>query len=393
MLERLTARIVRIATKFSTPHAAWQGMDRQVRKILTLAERLSKPDVHDPAKMRRIYRRQHLLWNIETDHSVSTEDQALGDQLSLRWYWLGKQEGKGQCLVYFHGGGMVLGDLESHDRFCRFIAKMRKMTVVAVHYRRAPEHPYPAAIEDAITAWNSVVEQWQEQGGSLQHLGIGGDGSGATLATVVCQKSAQPQAQEVDIVLPVLKPVWQWLICPETDSTDGSSESWITNSQDLFLTSQLVERCRNHYLPDVDQRNRPDVSPLHAPAELLAQLPATVVITAGFDPLRDQGLNYVRKLKLAGVPVASHHEPTMPHGYIHLGGCSDKALVALDKAVSMIDTIALQARRTMPVETPGFVPRFQGPPVNLQVQKLPKQKQAGSDAEVAQEPGTSNNPV
>ncbi|CAM3809407.1 alpha/beta hydrolase [Parendozoicomonas haliclonae] len=346
MFDWILSRMARSAAAMVPPHPAWLGMDRQMRKLMTLIQWVSNPDVQSPKSLRRSYRLSSNLWNIPADPTVMVRDESLNDDISLRWYTVADSDND-QCLVYYHGGGMMIGDLDTHDRFCRRIARKRRMTVVAVDYRLAPEHPFPAGAEDAIVAWNAIAEKWQSQGGDLRQLGIGGDSAGGYLAAVVCQQHVRSTLS----VKPEHMPAWQWLIYPMLNCLDRSSSSWVTYSHDLILTSQLVARFHDTYVPNKEEQSLIAASPACADAELLAALPPAVVITAEYDPLRDQGVAYARALKGAEVAVAVHHESKLPHGYINFTGFSDAALRATEKAISLIDMICLQARRTLPVKT------------------------------------------
>ena len=342
MFESLISYLASFFASFFSPDSVWPGMDRNMRKLESLMQKFSSPDSQSPAKLRRLYRFCSTLWTLPQEPSVVVREETVNENISLRWYL---SEGSNErCLVYFHGGGMMLGDLQTHDRFCQRIAHKRKMMVVSVTYRLAPEHPFPAGAEDAITAWNFVARRWQEQKKELKSLGIGGDSAGGYLATMVCQQYARPSLS----VKPVLMPAWQWLIYPVTDCLDRHSESWVTYSHGLVVSSQLLSRFYDAYIPEREQQALPEVSPVQATADVLAMLPPAVVITAEYDPLRDQGMAYARLLRAAGVAVVSHHEAKLPHGYISFGGFSDTALRGIDKAVSLIDMVCLQARRTMP---------------------------------------------
>ncbi|MTI12665.1 alpha/beta hydrolase [Sansalvadorimonas verongulae] len=345
MFEALVKGCARLIATMHSPHPAWLGMDRDMRKLMSLFDRAPSPEQQPPQKLRRSYRLSTSLWSLPTESSVTVRDEKINDNVTLRWYEsAGDNE---QCLVYFHGGGMMVGDLQTHDRFCRRIARKRRMTVVAVDYRLAPEHPFPAAAEDAIQAWNHVAQSWQGADKDLRNLGIGGDSAGGYLATMVCQQAILSGLTVRSEVMPA----WQWLIYPVVDCTERAGESMGTFSHSLILTSPLVCRFHDAYIPERKQQDLLEASPGLASNEVLAQMPPAVVITAEYDPLRDQGLGYARKLRAAGVAVVSHHEAKMPHGYIAFGGFSEGALRGIDKAVSLIDMICLQARRTLPGET------------------------------------------
>ncbi len=350
MFEGIMKGLAKVLVSVHGPSSAWLGMDRDMRKLMSLFQRIPAPDQQSPQKLRRSYRLSTSLWSLPVHPSVTVRDEVVNEDITLRWYESAREND--QCLVYFHGGGMMIGDLQTHDRFCRWVANRRGMTVVAVDYRLAPEHPFPAGAEDAIKAWNYIANSWSNAGKELKNLGIGGDSAGGYLATMVCQQFARSGLS----VKPDIMPAWQWLIYPVTDCTDRSSEAWGTYSHDLVLTSQLMNRFHDNYVPNVEQQSLPEASPGLASDEVFTQLPPAIVITAEYDPLRDQGLAYARKLRSAGVAVVSHHEPKLPHGYISFGGYSDGALRGIEKAISLIDVICLQARRTMPGQVDKVVP-------------------------------------
>nr|WP_283777811.1 alpha/beta hydrolase [Sansalvadorimonas sp. 2012CJ34-2] len=281
------------------------------------------------------------LWDEPADPSVTSHDETIEDNLTIRWYSSAGSNERG--LVFFHGGGMMLGDLQSHDQFCRRLAARRSMAVVAVNYRLAPENPFPAGVEDAIRAWNHIVEIWKSRNKDMRQLGIGGDSAGGYLATLVCQQAIKSGLS----VKPVAMPAWQWLLYPVTDLTDNISESWRVYSHDLPLTNRMMHRFIESYA-EREQLALPEVSPALADSEVLAQMPATAVITAEFDPLKDQGIRYARLLKSAGVSVVQRHEAKLPHAFIHFSRISSGAKLGIEKAISIIDQICLQARRTLP---------------------------------------------
>ncbi len=342
MVNSLLSGLARFLVRLSSPHPAWLAMDRDLRKLLAFAQRFSDPEKQTPQKLRRSYRLSTSLWNVPADQTVTTHDERVNENITLRWYTSSGSNSQG--LVYFHGGGMMIGDLQTHDQFCRRIAAKRGMTVIAVNYRLAPENPFPAAAEDAVEAWNHITETWKSRKKQLRLLGIGGDSAGASLASIVCQQFISSGLN----VVPKVMPAWQWLVYPVTDCTDRTSESWMMYSHDLLFTNKMVARFYDHYVPDITQRSLPEVSPALAPADVLARMPATAIVTAEFDPLKDQGIQYARLLKSSGVPVVQKHEPKLIHGYISFGRISSGARVGIDKAINMIDLLCLQAKRTLP---------------------------------------------
>ncbi|MFD3405495.1 alpha/beta hydrolase [Kribbella sp. NPDC058693] len=209
-------------------------------------------------------------------------------------------------LVFFHGGGWVVGDLNTHDALCRAIAADTGIRVLSVDYRLAPEAPAPTAAEDAIAAFTWAVEHADDLGVDPDLIAVGGDSAGGNLAAVVAQ-------QTVRRGLP--HPALQVLLYPAVDlvarrpSRDLFSEGFILSENDIIWY-------RDHYTPDPTLRPDPIVSPIRA--KDLTGLPPTYLTTAGFDPLRDEGLEYAEALRAAGNPLTHIPHPTLCHGYANL---------------------------------------------------------------------------
>ena len=210
-------------------------------------------------------------------------------------------------LVFFHGGGWVLGDLDSYDSACRLISRDGGVHVLAVDYRLAPEHRAPAAIEDAYAAYRWAREQAVELGADPRKVAVGGDSAGGNLAATVTR-----MARDSGDPMPAL----QWLIYPATDLRGG------TRSRSLFgdgflLTKRDMDWFQNCYVEGSElDYTHPSVSPLLA--EDLGGLSPALVVTAGFDPLRDEGEQYAARLREAGVPVDHRQMSSMIHGFINL---------------------------------------------------------------------------
>ena len=209
-------------------------------------------------------------------------------------------EGPWPTVLYVHGGGFVIGDLDTHDQTCRRVARDCEAVVVAIDYRLAPEHPFPAAVEDSVAAARWVADHLDELGGT-DVLGVAGDSAGGNLAAVV----AQTLPERVDA---------QLLLYPATDAL-GDYPSRQENAEGYFLELATMDWFFEHYAGGTDLEAA-GVDPRHSPlhAELAGQPPA-VVVTAGYDPLRDEGLAYARKLEAAGVQVEELHFDEMIHGF------------------------------------------------------------------------------
>lgn len=206
-------------------------------------------------------------------------------------------------LIYYHGGGWVLGSLESHDNLCRYFAQQAEVRVLSVDYRRAPEHPFPAAVDDALVAFDYVAGNAEDLGADPAAIAVGGDSAGGNLAAVVAHAASQNGTA---------RPVFALLLYPATDST-ARRPSREKFGNGFLLTDESMTWFMDHYVPDVEQRTDPRVSVLLA--EDLRGFPATYLATAGFDPVRDEGEAFAEKLAEAGVRVAAHRHPDLIHGY------------------------------------------------------------------------------
>jgi acetyl esterase len=211
-------------------------------------------------------------------------------------------------LVYFHGGGLVAGTIESHDPICRALANAGACRIVSVDYRLAPEHRFPAAVDDALAAVKYVWMHTEEFGIDRARYGVCGDSAGATLAAVTCQTIVH--AGDPRLAL-------QLLICPILDYT-VSTESRRAFATGYFVDQSTLNHDLLHYVPSGTDPSDPRISPLRA--EHLKDLPPTSIHTAEFDPLRDEGQVYAERLKLAGNDVSYTCHSGMIHLFYALAG-------------------------------------------------------------------------
>lgn len=221
--------------------------------------------------------------------------------------------GRRPLLVYFHGGGFAIGDLETHDEPCRLLARHAGMHVLSVAYRLAPEHPFPAPVDDASAAVRWALRNAESLGADPRLVCVGGDSAGANLATVAAQVLAREGAP----------PVAQLLIYPTTDA-EASTPSRVKFGVGYFLDATDIDAFRDLYLAnDVAVRRDPRVSPLRLPDLQLA--PPALVVTAGFDALRDEGDAYADALRHAGVLVQQLRFEALVHGFLHMTSVSPGA--------------------------------------------------------------------
>ncbi|MDT5111395.1 MAG: hypothetical protein QOE20_3285 [Mycobacterium sp.] len=229
-------------------------------------------------------------------------------------------------LVFFHGGGFVIGDIETHDALCRLICRDAEVHVLSIDYRLAPEHKAPAAVEDAYAAYRWAVDHVGELGADTARIAVGGDSAGGNLAAVVSQLALEDGAP-----LPAL----QLLIYPVTNYFSGETRSTTLFADGFFLTKKDMDWFRAHYLGGaaIDDSD-PRISPLLA--DDLSGLPPALVLTGGFDPLRDEGAQYAEALAAAGVPVDHRQFGSLVHGFANffpLGGGSANATAELVSAL------------------------------------------------------------
>ena len=227
------------------------------------------------------------------------------------------------CL-YFHGGGWVIGSLNSHDPICRQLSAWGNVTVVSVDYRLAPEHPFPAAIEDAWSATQWIAANGAELGVDSSRLAVAGDSAGGNLSTVTTLRAREAGEPKI---------AFQLLIYPAVSHEELPSRTH-PDTQTLFLNVDLMRWFWENYASDGVDPSSPDVSPMHASD--LSGLPPAFVITAECDPLRDEGEAYAKKLIEAGVSVDYRHIDAMPHAFFHMGGVLPAAKAAIAEAAEAL---------------------------------------------------------
>lgn len=233
--------------------------------------------------------------------------------------------GNEPLLVFYHGGGFVVGDLESHDAPCRLICRDARVHVLSVEYRLAPEHPAPAGVSDAYAVFRWAVDHAAEFGADPARVAVGGDSAGGNLAAVVCQVARNEGGP---------MPVFQLLLYPVTDFHGPDTRSKTLFADGYFLTKPDMDWFEANYLNGAEiDASDPRVSPLIA--DDLSGLPPALVATAGFDPLRDEGDRYAERLAAAGVVVDHRRFGTLVHGFANffpLGGGSTTAMAELVSA-------------------------------------------------------------
>lgn len=260
--------------------------------------------------------------NLDPEPVHRMEDQSIdgpGGPLGLRIYWPSDKADLPLC-VYLHGGGFVIGNLDTHDPLCRRLANRSGVIVVSVDYRLAPEHRYPAAVEDSSAALDWVAANAAALGGDAARIAISGDSAGGNLAAVAAHRS-------VDAGGPGLR--CQALIYPVTDHGRGDHETRRTMGEIFPIPTPVMEWFHAHYFGHADSVLEPDASPLRR--EDLSGLPPTLVLTAGLDPLCSEGRAYADRLEAAGVAVRYTQYDRTIHGFLQMGRVIPCAQDAIDE--------------------------------------------------------------
>jgi acetyl esterase len=299
-------------------------IDPQARALLDLLAQHNIPPTHtlSPAEARDFYRdRRHATQPKPPEVGQVKELSASGPAgvIPLRSYRPrgSKDAAMLPVLVYFHGGGFVIGDLETHDTLCRELANLSGCAVIAVDYRLSPEHRFPAAVLDCLAATRWVRDHAAELKLDASRIAVGGDSAGGNLAAVV----AIDARNQGDLAL-----AFQLLIYPATD-LNSNAPSHTENGQGYLLTRDTMDYFSGHYIPDPSQYDDWRCSPLRQPS--LSNLPPALVLTAGFDPLRDEGAAYAERLSAAGDRSVYVNFARQIHGFITMGKIIDEANAAV----------------------------------------------------------------
>jgi acetyl esterase len=283
-------------------------LDPQIQAYLDQMAALNMPQLHTlmPEQVREGIAMQLAMENIEPEPVARVENRTIpgpAGEIPVRIY---TPQGSGPfpALVFFHGGGWVICNLDTHDGLCRSLANGADCVVVSVDYRLAPEHKFPAAVEDCYAATKWVAENAAQLNVDASHIAVGGDSAGGNLSAVIAQMARDQGGPHL---------VFQLLIYPATDF-GMNTPSIEENGTGYFLTKDDMIWFMNHYLNNEEDKTNPIASPLLA--KDLSGLPPTLIITAEYDPLRDEGELYGQKLKEAGVPVTISRYEGVIHGFV-----------------------------------------------------------------------------
>ena len=297
----------------------------QARALLDMLVERGVPPTHtlSPADARRFYRERRALTQPEPPPIGLVRNLAApgpNGPIPLRLYQPQADARRGDAppaMVYFHGGGWVIGDLDTHDTLCRQLALASGCALVAVDYRMGPEHRFPAAVDDCLAATRWVHANAAQLHVDAGRLAVGGDSAGGNLAAVVSLALRDAGGPAI---------AFQLLIYPATDQRRGAP-SHTSNGQGYLLTSQTMDYFHDHYIPDKAMDLDWRASPLLHPD--LSKLPPALVLTADYDPLRDEALQYSQRLSEAGNRATHILFERQIHGFITMGRIIDEANAAV----------------------------------------------------------------
>jgi acetyl esterase len=303
------------------------ALDLQARAILDQMANMGGPPINE-LSVREARLSSAVLAAMQgvPEPVAGVEDRILpgpGGGIPIRIY---KPAGNGPfpVLLYFHGGGWVIGDIESSDGLCRILANAAGCIVISVDYRLAPEHPFPAAADDAYHATLWAAANAAGFGGDPSRVAVCGDSAGGNLAAVAAL-IARDRGE------PAIK--FQLLIYPVTDAM-WDTPSYRENAEGYFLTRDAMKWFWHHYVRSEADRSHPYASPLRASS--LAGLPAALVITAEFDPLRDEGERYAERMLAAGTPVQLIRYDGMIHGFFAMSAVIDQGRIAIQESAAAL---------------------------------------------------------
>ena len=307
--------------------------DPQMQSVLDELQKLYETPLAKltPAEVRYGPGPHEAVTRLLKKHGKPTEPIAMKDVLNLE---IAGQEGRipvriylpdgvakpMPVVVYWHGGGWVLGDLDTYDASCRALAKTASCLVISCDYRHAPEHPFPAAADDALTAYRWAIENAAKYGGDPRRIAVAGESAGGNLAAVTAMRARDEHLQ---------MPVYQLLIYPVLDF-NLESASYKEHAAAAPLNGEMMQWFWAQYLKDADHADNPYASPLRA--KRFDKLPPAMIITADIDPLRSEGEAYADKLRNAGVPVEHANYEGLTHEFFGMGAVIEKAHAAVKRA-------------------------------------------------------------
>jgi acetyl esterase len=317
---------------------------RQVAELLDVLITAGRPSSRTlPLPAGRLNFNDLVASVTSTDQVARAEDRVVATSsvsVPVRIYRPYQAVANGPVAVFIHGGGWVFGDLESHDGLCRTLAQASGVVIVAVDYRRAPETPFPGPLEDCLAVMDWLADHGSEVGVDGARLAVVGDSSGANLAAAVAALARDAGHPHVSI---------QCLAYPATDPL-LSTASYAEHAEDPFLSRDEMAWYWDQY---TTPQQRADVRAAVGLNRNMVGLPPAVVVIAGRDPLRDEGIVYAQALQAAGVPTTVHSHPEMPHGFLLFGRYLDRAdEVIAEVGAALAEGLALDGAPDAEVSRP-----------------------------------------
>ena len=301
-------------------------LDPQVEMLLGL---LNEYDISLSGDVEESRQQLDTMMDLAGDDPVSVGEvadvtiPAEGRELPARAY-VPDGEGPFSTVAFFHGGGFVLGSLDGYDNFCRLLAKRAESLVVSVDYRLAPEHPWPAALEDTYAATRWLSANAERFSGDSNRLAVAGDSAGGNLSATVSLLARERGMPDIH---------GQILLYPATTYLEPM-ESRAENASGYFLTAEDLVWFVKHYIENELDAYNPLAFPLSA--RDLSDLPPAFVLTCGFDPLRDEGVAYANRLREAGVAVEHTNYESMIHGFLNMEGIVDRSSDGIDAVAAYL---------------------------------------------------------
>lgn len=299
-------------------------LNKEAASVLSLMAAADQPPLEtlEPAVARKALADAVVAMQgpaIEVESVKSLAADGVSGPIPLRSYLpTAPASGELPLILYYHGGGFVLGDLDIYDNLCRRLCVAAQSAVVSVDYRLAPENPFPAAVDDAVAAARWVTRNRENVGGFSGRICLAGDSAGANLATVAARLLCDDPSVAVS---------HQLLFYPVTD-LGNESPGYERRGENYFLTTSLMRYFREHYLRDQDDAEDDRASPLRA--QDLASTPPCTLLICGFDPLLEEGLAYAEALRSAGVAVDVHEAADQIHGFLVMDGAIAQANTVID---------------------------------------------------------------
>ncbi|MFK8024575.1 MAG: alpha/beta hydrolase [Ilumatobacter sp.] len=331
--EALATRVVprlpeRLLRKMAGDPVVIDGRTLDVVIQLAAAQSATGPSIAglDPVTARTVTAAAFASSNAKRAAGVSTQELTIDDDGPVvRIYRPASASGARPAMLFMHQGGFVIGDLDSCDSFCSRVAADLGAVVVSLQYRMGPEHLFPAPAEDADAAWAWMTSNAAGLGIDPTKIVVCGDSAGGQMGAALCQRLRETGGTA---------PTVQVLVYPWVDATasDGSIESCAGS---FPLTTQLMDWFVSHAIPDDYDLADPALSP--ALAEHVGDVPPAIVVTAGFDPLRDQGIAFAAALKASGVAVTERCENSLSHSFLSLDGAVPEASAAVDRIIADIE--------------------------------------------------------